>query len=399
MPIPLNMSMEARDMRMTARLSIFVFSALVLISCGDNPMRRANETTVPHSKQEVVLAPQQDGGEDKPSAKVLKRYAEFFPNEVKHSIRLNEIFDGGPGKDGKLALTNPPSISVGAADYLDDTDVVLGISINGQSRAYPLRIMVIHEIVNDTLDGRPVLVTFCSECGTGIAFDPVVDGQAIEFGVSGMLYKRDLLMYDRNTETPSLWVQALGEAVVGPKTGKLLNLLPVTQAQWGEWKATHPDTTVLSKATGFNFHYNPYPDILDFLPAQILGVCLNAVKKAYRFGDLRQMQVINDDVGGVPIVLIASRDSDSVRVYERKTYQFEGTIEKVVDIGSRDVWEISEKMLANPKTGDSLNRIPDVFVSFVRAWLSFFPNTLVYKRPLDTDSDASLPTTWGAIKR
>ena len=111
------------------------------------------------------------------------------------------------------------------------------------------------------------------------------------------------------------------------------------------------------------------------------------------------MQIINDDVGGVPIVLIASRDSDSVRVYERKNYQFEGTIEKVVDIGKRDVWELSEKMLSNPKTGDSLDRVPDVFVSFVRAWLSFFPNTLVYKRPLDTNSDTPLPTTWGAIKR
>ena len=196
-----------------------------------------------------------------------------------------------------------------------------------------------------------------------------------------MLYKRDLMMYDRGTDTPSLWVQALGEAVVGPKTGTLLDLVPVTQAHWSEWKATHPDTTVLSKETGHHYSYMPYPDILDLLPRQILGVILGDVQKAYFFDDLRQMQVINDAIAGVPIVLIASPDSDAVRVYERKNYRFEGTFEKVVEIKTRDAWTISEDALSNPKTGDSLERIPDVFVSNASAWARFFPDTLIYEMP------------------
>ena len=245
----------------------------------------------------------------------------------------------------------------------------------------PLRILVNHEIVNDTLGGKPVLVTFCPECGTGIAFDPTVDGKATEFGVSGTLYKRNLLMYDRGSDTPSLWLQASGEAVVGPKTGISLDRVPTTQAPWGEWKAAHPNTTVLSKETGHRYSYMPYPDILDLLPRQILGVIVGDEQKAYFFEDLRQMQVINDAIGGVPIVLIASPVSDAVRVYKRKNYQFEGTFEQVRDSRSQTVWELSEQMLLNPKTGESLERVPDVFVSHAGAWARLFPDTRIYQKP------------------
>jgi hypothetical protein len=317
----------------------------------------------------------------KPSARVLERYGIFFPDGVKHSIPLNEIYDGGPGIDGIAALTRPRFIPAGAADYMEDNDQILGIAHDGESRAYPLRILVNHEIVNDTLGGRPVLVTFCPECGTGIAFDPTVDGKATEFGVSGTLYKRNLLMYDRGSDTPSLWVQATGEAVVGPKTGISLDRVPTTQAPWGEWKVAHPNTTVLSKETGHGYSYIPYPDILDLLPRQILGVIVGDEQKAYFFEDLRQMQVINDAIDGVPIVLIASPDSDAVRVYQRKNYQFEGTFEQVRDSRDQTVWELSEEMLLNPKTGESLERVPDVFVSNAGAWARFFPNTLIYQKP------------------
>ena len=244
-----------------------------------------------------------------------------------------------------------------------------------------MRILVNHEIVNDTLGGRPVLVTFCPECGTGIAFDPTVDGKATEFGVSGTLYKRNLLMYDRGSDTPSLWLQASGEAVVGPKTGISLDRVPMTQAPWSEWKVAHPNTTVLSKETGHGYSYIPYPDILDQLPRQILGVIVGDEQKAYFFKDLRQMQVINDAIDGVPIVLIASPDSDAVRVYKRKNYQFEGTFEQVRDSRNQTVWELSEEILLDPKTGESLERVPDVFVSNTGAWARFFPDTLIYQKP------------------
>ena len=340
---------------------------ILLVGC------ETDEGQTPSSMTEAI------GG--KPSVGVLERYGIFFPDGVKHSIPLNEIHDGGPGIDGIAALTRPRSIAVGAADYMEGDDQVLGIALDGESRAYPLRILVNHEVVNDTLGGRPVLVTFCPECGTGIALDPTVDGKAIEFGVSGTLYKRNLLMYDRGSDTPSLWLQASGEAVVGPKTGISLDRVPTTQAPWREWKAAHPNTTVLSKETGHGYSYIPYPDILDLLPKQILGVIVGDEQKAYFFKDLRQMQVINDVLDGVPIVLIASPDSDAVRVYKRKNYQFEGTFEQVRDSRSRTVWELSEETLLNPKTGESLERVPDVFVSNAGAWARLFPDTLIYEKP------------------
>lgn len=348
---------------------------ILLVGC------EADEGQIPSPVTEPTETLSVDLEAGKPSARVLERYGIFFPDDVKHSIPMNEIHDGGPGIDGIAALTQPRFIPAKAADYMEDDDRVLGIVHDGESRAYPLRILVNHEIVNDTLGGRPVLVTFCPECGTGIGFDPTVDGKAVEFGVSGTLYKRNLLMYDRGSDTPSLWLQASGEAVVGPKTGISLDRVPTTHAPWREWKAAHPNTTVLSKETGHGYSYIPYPDILDLLPRQILGVIVGDEQKAYFFEDLRQMQVTNDAIDGVPIVLIASPDSDAVRVYKRKNHQFEGTFEQVRDSRSQTVWELSEEMLLNPKTGESLERVPDVFVSNAGAWARLFPDTLIYQKP------------------
>ena len=356
-------------------LFLGLYGIILLVGC------EADEGQIPSPVAEPIETLSTDLETGKPSARVLERYGIFFPDGVKHSIPMNEIYDGGPGVDGIAALTHPRFIPVGAADYMEDNDQVLGIARDGASRAYPLRILVNHEIVNDTLGGGPVLVTFCPECGTGIAFDPTVDGKATEFGVSGTLYKRNLLMYDRGSDRPSLWLQATGEAVVGPKTGMVLERVTMTQAPWSEWKAAHPNTTVLSKETGHRYSYNPYPDILDVLPRQILGVIVGAEQKAYFFEDLRQLQVINDSIGGVPIVLIASPDSDTVRVYKRKNYHFEGTFEQVRDSRSQTVWELSEQMLLNPKTGESLERVPDVFVSHAGAWARIFPDTLIYQKP------------------
>ena len=138
---------------------------------------------------------------------------------------------------------------------------------------------------------------------------------------------------------------------------------------------------ILSKETGHDYSYIPYPDILDQLPKQILGVIVGDEQKAYLFEDLRQMRVINDVLDGVPIVLIARPDSDAVRVYKRKNHHFEGTFEQVRDSRSQTVWELSEEMLLNPKTGESLERIPDVFVSNAGAWARIFPDTLIYQKP------------------
>jgi hypothetical protein len=140
---------------------------------------------------------------------------------------------------------------------------VLGVAWQGEARAYPIAILDWHELVNDTLGGLPILVSYCPLCGTGIVFDRRIEGAVRRFGVSGLLYRSDLLMYDRETE--SLWSQISAEAVTGPSLGRRLALLRSRVERLGEWKRSHPETTVLSRETGYRRDYtrSPYAGYAD----------------------------------------------------------------------------------------------------------------------------------------
>ena len=167
------------------------------------------------------------------------------------------IQGGGPPRDGIPALDAPRFIAANEATNLADTDRVIGLRIDDIAKAYPIRIMNYHEIVNDNFADRPVAITFCPLCGTGIAFDAVVNGVARRFGVSGLLYNSDVLMYDRETE--SLWSQILGQAVNGPSKGQELKSLPILHTTWADWRRRHPDSLVLAEPRRFGRDYNVDP--------------------------------------------------------------------------------------------------------------------------------------------
>ena len=175
-------------------------------------------------------------------------------------IPANEIKLGGPPRDGIPSLDYPELVAADGATYLKDRDRVLGISINGVARAYPIRILNYHEIVNDAIGGTAVVVTYCPLCGSGTAFDAAMNGRKTEFGVSGLLYNSDVLMYDR--ETDSLWSQLMTQAISGPMKGTRLQQLPLSNSSWKEWTERHPDTRVLSNNTGYSRDYrvDPYPN-------------------------------------------------------------------------------------------------------------------------------------------
>lgn len=180
---------------------------------------------------------------------------------VRHSIPLEEILSGGPPKDGIPPIDEPKFVSVSDAnDWLQDNEPGVAFSRGNTHRFYPYQILVWHEIVNDTVEGERVLVTYCPLCLTGFVFDPVVKGERVEFGTSGKLWQSNLVMYDRKTE--SLWPQVLGEAVVGEMTGTKLPTLPSDQILYGNWKKKFPNGEVLSRETGAIRFYgsNPYGD-------------------------------------------------------------------------------------------------------------------------------------------
>lgn len=166
----------------------------------------------------------------------------FGPDSAS-DVPWQAIEQGCPRRDCIPAIDSPQFVAADAATFLDDDDLVMGITRAGISRAYPTRILNYHEIVNDRIGDLPVAVTWCPLCGSGLAFERTLDGEAVEFGVSGLLHNSDLIMYDRNSE--SLWQQISGTAFAGPRRGQTLTALPVSLTTWAEWRAAHPETEVL----------------------------------------------------------------------------------------------------------------------------------------------------------
>lgn len=173
-------------------------------------------------------------------------------NEVFEEIPDSEILSGGPGKDGIPSIENPKFVSVKKTSFLNDDDIGTALQVGDEARFYPFQILVWHEIVNDVVGGIPLAVTYCPLCFTGITFERTLDGKVTEFGVSGMLWKSNLVMYDRtaNVDDESLWSQVLGRAIKGPRTGERLTIYPSDTIKFGEWSKAHPDGSVLSRDTG-----------------------------------------------------------------------------------------------------------------------------------------------------
>ena len=188
------------------------------------------------------------------------RWAVEWPNTdfSRRSIDLADILSGGPPKDGIPSIDKPRTVAIAEAGNLTDTEPVIGLVLNGKARAYPLRIMIWHEIVNDELGGVPVTVTYCPLCNSSIVFDRRLGGKILDFGTTGKLRYSDLVMYDRQTE--SWWQQCLGEGIVGEMTGQRLKIIPSRLESFADFKKRAPDGDVLvPNNSGLrNYGANPY---------------------------------------------------------------------------------------------------------------------------------------------
>jgi Protein of unknown function (DUF3179) len=176
----------------------------------------------------------------------------------RHTVAFDEIGSGGPPKDGIPAIDEPRFVPVSAVRFLEGREPILALELNRDARAYPIQILIWHEIVNDRVGGVPVAVTFCPLCNTAIVFDRRLDGRTLEFGTTGKLRNSDLVMYDRQTE--SWWQQFGGEGIVGRYAGRRLARLPARIVSWDAFRREHPTGRVLTRDTGHAREYgrNPY---------------------------------------------------------------------------------------------------------------------------------------------
>lgn len=240
----------------------------------------------------------------------------FVTDNVKHSVLLKDIRQGCYGRDCIPSVDDPEFVSITEANkILSNSSIGIGLSYNGETRFYPFDMLVTREIVNDVVGGEPLVVTYCPLCGTGIVFDRTIDGKVFEFGVSGMLWQSNLLMYNReNNETEiSLWSQVLGEAVLGNHTGKKLKIIRSDIIRYSDWKDSHPKTKVLNTGrTGDPYRGDYYSVARSFNPdfdensspvlptAYVVGIEIGGKYKAY-VKDSLKVGITEDNFNGVAV--------------------------------------------------------------------------------------------------
>ncbi|MDQ3249016.1 MAG: DUF3179 domain-containing protein [Chloroflexota bacterium] len=332
----------------------------------------------------------------------------------RRTVDWQQILSGGPPKDGILAIDQPEFESVqAAAPAVSLREPVIVFQHAGDVRAYPLAILIWHEIVNDEVGGKPVVVTFCPLCNASIVFDRTFNGQVLDFGTTGSLRHSDLIMYDRQTE--SWWQQVTGEGLVGQFAGEQLTFLDSQVISFADFAQAFPDGKVL-KIPALNRDYgrNPYtkydsgnPFLYDGeldtrLPAteRVIGLEIGGLAKAYPFSQLAQLHAVNDELAKTPIVVLhksgtasaldeaeieAGRDVGSAAVFNRQlggrvlTFAVnpDGTFQ---DRETSSTWDILGRAIAGELIGQQLTRVL-AFDHFWFAWYAFFPETTLYGLP------------------
>lgn len=249
-------------------------------------------------------------------------------------VPFDEILSGGPPRDGIPAIDRPKFVKAGESHNLMPQDRVLGIVRSGVAKAYPIRILDWHEIVNDRFGNEAIAVTYCPLCGTGMAFEATRGNKTLSFGVSGLLYNSDVLLYDRQTE--SLWSQIMRTAISGPFKGEKLKSVPISHTSWADWKKRHPGTLVLSTDTGFRRDYDrsPYSGYdkseMVIFPIkfrsqgyhpkeQVIGLEIDGKFKAYPFAELAKTRgEIADTINGKPVTVRFDAEHRTGAVFDEK---------------------------------------------------------------------------------
>ena len=302
------------------------------------------------------------------------------------------------------ALTDPKIIPAAQLTELGDDEEVLGLTVDGKSRAYPARFIAWHHIVNDTLAEKPVAVTYCSVCNSGVAYNPMLDGRRRLFNVFG-LYRGVMAMIDPSTQT--VWSHLTGEGLLGPDKGRVLAALPVVNTSWGEWKRLHPDTTTPAWDPRFRRVYTMkivsgqgamppmFPATMrglqdDRLPwnALVLAVRVGGQPRAYPFAGLAAANgVVQEPVAGTPLAALYTAEPQTAAAFDRRldsqTLDFTrapNALNRFTDAQTHSQWTIEGVAVAGPLAGKHLTRLFSLQAEWY-GWSAFFPQTTVYAAP------------------
>ncbi|MDQ4128696.1 MAG: DUF3179 domain-containing protein [Actinomycetota bacterium] len=385
-----------------------VLVALLFAACGSPGGEEASRGPGGTERQRPSAA----APDDVPPAETER---EFRTDFGKHSVPYSGILSGGPPKDGIPAIDEPRFVGVREADaWLEPQEQVILLRVANEVRAYPIQIVMWHEIVNDTVGGVPVAVTFCPLCNTAIAFERSVDRRELDFGTTGRLRFSNLIMYDRQTE--SWWQQATGDAIAGALTGRQLRSRLAPIVSWGDLRSAHPDAEVLSRETGYHRSYgdNPYagyddvdsspflydgPDTPGDLPpmARVITVDAKEEPVAYPYEVLRKSPAVSDAVNGEPIAVFwqkgtasaldeesvgAGRDVSAAGVFsrrlDRRTLKFRSERGAILDEETGSEWNVLGEAVAGELEGERLGPVVSID-HFWFSWAAFRPETRVYE--------------------
>ena len=332
----------------------------------------------------------------------------------RHTVPLDEIMSGGPPRDGIPPIDKPAFVAPAEADaWLGDREPVIAVNHGEAAKAYPLQILIWHEIVNHTVGDEPLTVTFCPLCNSAVAFKRQLGSQVLDFGTTGRLRHSDLVMWDRQTE--SWWQQLTGEAIIGELAGERLETVPASIVSYATFKETHPQGLVLAQPERFHRDYgrNPYTgyDDIDNVPflyqgehdprlppmERVVAVSLGEADKAYPHRVLADKRVVDDTLNGKPVVILYSNGTasalDSSRIAEARDAGATGVFvpradgrrltlsaagDQFVDAESGSTWNVLGKAVAGPLAGTQLEPVVHGDY-FAFAWLAFKPDTLIYR--------------------
>ncbi len=417
-------------------ITLIAGSTVVLAACGggdaDNTAADAapqadtapQDDTTPSTSGEAATADEPAAGEPFAVEQIessgrdasLSGLSAFFEGETpdgfpEPAIDLAELRSGGPPPDGIPPIDSPLFSLTSDVTNLADQEPVLALEIDGDARAYPVRILTWHEIVNDTVGGIPVSVSYCPLCNSAVAYDRRLDdGRILDFGTSGLLYNSALVMYDRQTET--LWSHFTGEGIVGELTGTELTDFPLSTVSWGVWRAANPDGLVLSELTGFDRDYgrNPYPgyDDVDGIPflfqgdvdgrytamTRFIGIERDGAALGVPLIDLREARVIPTQIGDLDLVtwwtpgtasaldtasIESGADVGATGVFVPDVDGVELTFTSVddelfVDDQTGSTWNVLGQAVDGELIGQQLEAVSHVD-TFWFAWSTFRPDT------------------------